>query len=69
MSGRRGGGDGVRPQPAQRSTVALWETQAGPDIRVLHGEVLLRPLNAASCNEGQRFLLPRIPCGGSRLQF
>lgn len=35
---RRGGGGGVRSQPAQRSAVALWAPQAGPDICVLHGE-------------------------------
>lgn len=35
---RRGGGGGVRSQPAQRPAVALWAPQAGPDICVLHGE-------------------------------
>ncbi|TNM86706.1 hypothetical protein fugu_006936 [Takifugu bimaculatus] len=34
----RRGGDGVRSQPAQRPTVAMWAAQAGPDIRVLHDD-------------------------------
>lgn len=29
---------GIRSQPAGRPSVALWETQTGPDLPVVHGE-------------------------------